>query len=329
MAAEQHARHFATARRLLPSLQAVLDAVSGAHEVAGVDQFGWHLGHGLVLAAGEVEVLDLHRRLFKAEPLGVVVVEVPAACAHAADVQGHAAANGHHALLDVVAHHHRDEGGHVKLGHVLVASLGEAALDGFLEDMELPGIHPDREEAVSHLGGRCHAGWGNAGGIDGDVLLAVQDALQRLAKAGGAFARVRELIEAAIEGGRRLPGEDLLHDPHVLLQPGHRLAVGHAVPAFHHLRPGRAQATEEAPAGEFREAHGGHRRHGGRAGRHLHDGGADLDGLGLRQNPGCGGHGIRAISLRGPNRVIAQAFRMANGVHRQAQFAATVAAQDA
>jgi hypothetical protein len=164
----------------------------------------------------------------------------------------------------------------------------EALLDGLLEDVVLLRVHPYREEAVSHLGGGSHTRRGDGGGVDRNVFLAVQNALQRLAEAGGARAGVRQLVHLALEGHRPLAGDDLLHDGDVLLQPGHRLAVGHAVPAFHHLRAGGAEAADEAPAGQLRQAHGGHGGHGRGAGRHLHDGGAGLDLGGLGEDP-CAG----------------------------------------
>ena len=80
-----------------------------------IDQFVRHGRHRFALLAAEVEVLDLLRRVLEAQALGVGVVEVLVARAHAADVEAEAGLDLVAALLDVVAHHYRDEGCHVEV----------------------------------------------------------------------------------------------------------------------------------------------------------------------------------------------------------------------
>ena len=76
---------------------------------------------------------------------------------------------------------------------------------------------------------------------------------------------------------RLLAGDDLADDGDVFPGAGKGFAVGHAVPAFDHLRAGGADAAEEAVAGEGLEGHRGHGDAGRRAGGHLHDAGARVD----------------------------------------------------
>ena len=87
----------------LPRGHARADAVGRADQRDLVDQLVGHRRHRLHLLAVEVEVLDLLRLGLVAEPLGVVVVEVLVARAHAADVEREHALHRHAAALEVVA----------------------------------------------------------------------------------------------------------------------------------------------------------------------------------------------------------------------------------
>ena len=80
----------------------------------------------------------------------------------------------------------------------------------------------------------------------------MEDALQGLAEARGPLPFVGKLILLAVKLQHPFPGKDLLHDLHVLFEARHGLAVGHAVPAFHHLRARGPQAHNEAVVGELR-----------------------------------------------------------------------------
>ena len=60
----------------LPDLQPIANALLGTHQCDLVDQRIRHGCGGLRLPAFEIEILDLDRGVFVAEPLRVVVVEV-------------------------------------------------------------------------------------------------------------------------------------------------------------------------------------------------------------------------------------------------------------
>ncbi len=113
---------------------------------------------------------------------------------------------------------------------------------------------------------------------------------------------------------RRLPGQDFAHDGHVFPHPRQRLAIGHPVPALHHLRAGDSQAQDEPPPGQVVQ---GHRGHGGvrwRAPVNLHDPRAQPDPRGLRADPGQRRHRVRAVGLGRPGHVVAQPLRLAHQI---------------
>ena len=104
----------------------------------------------------------------------------------------------------------------------------------------------------------------------------------------------------------RLAAERGADDLDVLARAAERLAVRDAVPALDDLRPRGAEAEEEAAARELVERRDRHRRHRGRARRHLHDRGADPDLLGGRGDPARHRDRVRAPGLRRPDGVEAE-----------------------
>ena len=71
----------------------------------------------------------------------------------------------------------------------------------------------------------------------------MHDGLERLAQPGA--ARVGERVVGAVAGDRRLAGDDLAHDVHVLAGPGQGLLERLAVPALDDLGPGHPQSEHE------------------------------------------------------------------------------------
>src|SRR6185436_20285724 len=88
----------------------------------------------------------------------------------------------------------------------------------------------------------------------------VDDDLERLAEAGRALARVRDVVVLPVVLERRFSPEDRAHDLDVLARAGQRLAPRLAVPALGDLRAARAEAEQCAAAREKVER----RRRGGR-----------------------------------------------------------------
>ena len=109
--------------------------------------------------------------------------------------------------------------------------------------------HEDRQDAVGDLARQPHAAGRDRGGVDLAAAVAVQDALQRLAEPGRVRPVIGDLVVLApgAPAAPRAPGS-AADDVDVFPRAGHRLAVGHAVPALDHLRAGGADAAEEAVA---------------------------------------------------------------------------------
>jgi hypothetical protein len=78
----------------------------------------------------------------------------------------------------------------------------------------------------------------------------VQDAFERPAKSGRARPGIGDPVVLASVGQRFAAIEYLADDLDVLRPAQERLAVGGAVPAFHHLRARRPDAEDEATVGE-------------------------------------------------------------------------------
>src|SRR5205823_12096603 len=121
-------------------------------------------------------------------------------------------------------------------------------------------------------------------------------------------AGVGERVVLAVEGYRGFARKYLADDRDVLARAGQRLGEGLAVPAFDDLGTGDAEAEHEAAAAQVVEGQGGHGRGRRRAGRELDEVGTQLDAAGLRAPPGQRTDGVRAVGLRRPHRVVAEAL---------------------
>ena len=276
--------------RLLPALEPVADPVRRADEGHVIDELVGDRGRRFRPAAGEEVVLDLDRRRFVPEPLGVVVVEVLRARPHAADVEGEVLAHHPARALEVVVQHHLDEGGDLERFEALpVPGPCEALVERAFEEVEALRVHPHREDAVRHLRARAKPVLGEGAGEDAKVGVAVQDAPERLAESGGAFALIRDLVVLALVSQRLLAGEDLPDDRNVFAGAGERAAVGDAVPPLDDLRSARPHPEDEPPARHRIEGHRGHRRAGRRPGPHLDDRRADVDARSPGEDPRGGG----------------------------------------
>ena len=165
----------------------------------------------------------------------------------------------------------------------------------------------ERQPAVGNLGGELHRRLVAGAEVDRDVGAHVQDRFQWLADAHGARAGIGQADLATLMCDRRLAGKHLAHDGDVVLDPPIGFAPGLAVPAFHDLRAGDADPRyETTAAGERVDGRRRHRGVGRGARGKLHDGGAELDVLGLAGEECQRRHRIRAVGLRGPHQVVAQ-----------------------
>jgi hypothetical protein len=138
--------------------------------------------------------------------------------------------------------------GRVEIRERLAAArLREALVERPLQQVEALRVHPDGDQAVGDFGAALDAGRADRRRVDLHVLAAVQDALQRLAEAGGPRPRVGNLIVLALELERRLARQDLSDDADVLARARERLAIRHTVPALDHLRARRAGRGQRPP----------------------------------------------------------------------------------
>ena len=138
----------------------------------------------------------------------------------------------------------------------------------------------------------------------------MENQLQWFAKTGCIGAPVRNLIVGSFVGDGILPGQDRLHDRHVLPCLAQGFAVRASVPPLNHLRTGQAEAEKEAATGELAQRCRRHGRHRRSTCRHLHDAGANLDVVGLRGVPGEHAHDVAPVGLGSPERVVAEAIRL-------------------
>src|SRR5690606_10779085 len=151
--------------------------------------------------------------------------------------------------------------GDVEGVEALVArALLEAAPEVLLDERGVVGVERGEQEAVAELTGLLLRLLAERAHVDGDVGVAVEDALERLALPRRARAVVRDAVLLAVVHERFLALEDLADDLHVLAHPRERLVEGLPVPALDDLRARGAEAEDEAAAGERVERH---RRHGG------------------------------------------------------------------
>ena len=283
---------------LLHRGEPLADVALGADERHLLQQLVRDLGGGLVLLAVQVEVLDLLGLLLEAVPAGEVVVEVLALGAHAADVQrGHRAAELQVAL-HVVADGERGLADDVELAQRGVAlglprgQGGAPHVRGLLRHVE------DRLPGVGDLGGQLDVLRADRGDHDGDALAhRVVDELEGLAEAGALPLGQRQLVVLAVVLDALAPPH-LAADVDDLAGAAERRGVGHAVEALDDLRPGRADAEREPPAGDVVQARGGLRERGRRAGVDVEDAGGDLQPLGLGGDVAHLAHRVEAVRLR-------------------------------
>src|SRR3989442_917234 len=218
-------------------------------------------GLGLLLAPGQVQVLNRPGRRLIAVAARDVVVEVPAARPHATDVQREPRPDGLPARGDIVPD---DDGDH---GHDVEprrrpAARAEPLVEPLAERLHIPWRKERGDPAVGDLRRECRVPGADRREIDRDVPSPVQDRLERLTEARRVRARVRDLVVLAAELQRLLTAEDPVHDLDVLARSPERLAEGLAVPALDHLPPRDAEPEPEATAREAVERQRGHRGRG-------------------------------------------------------------------
>ncbi len=141
-----------------------------------------------------------------------------------------------------------------------------------------------------------------------------------------AEAEPAHLVEVALEGDR-LAAEALLHEGHVLADPGQGpLAVGDAVPLLGHDRRGDADAEDDVDAGVQRlqrgAGHGDDHRRAQLEGQHA---GAEPELGRGRAGRGQHGEGLRAGRLRRPEAAVAELRRPGRRPRAPASAAATSA----
>src|SRR2546421_4844136 len=138
-----------------PRVEPLGDTFPGADERDLVDELVRHRRRCFMLLAVQVEVLDLLGRGFVAETARQVVVEVPAAGTHPADVQRRHRLHEPAERVDVVADEHGDAGRDVEGGaRLVVTRLGEAAVErGAVGLGEPVGREEDGKPSVGDLGG--------------------------------------------------------------------------------------------------------------------------------------------------------------------------------
>ena len=287
----------------LPRRQAFADAFLGPDEGNLVAQFVRHRRHRLVAPPGEEQFLNALRGVAEAHAHDVVLVDVEVLRAHAADVEADVLLDLVEGALHVVVDDHRHGGGdlevlvadaHGVLVHVHHAVRREEHGNPAVADLRAHGdvLRPFRAQV--HRNAFAHR---------------VQDELQRLAEAGAALQR--QLVVLAVEGHGAVSGDDLAEDRHPLAGAGEGLGIGLAVPAFHHLRPGHADAEDQAAVGEVVQGDGVHGGAGRGARGNLHDGRAEIDALGVGADPGERREAVRAVDFRRPNGVVAEVLRLA------------------
>src|SRR5262249_61336316 len=101
-----------------------------------------------------------------------------------------------------------------------------------LEQLEALRVHKSREHAIRYLGGIADARRCDRGRIYLHLWIAVQDALQRLAKSGRARTGERDLVVLACVSQRLIALEDLVDDFNVLAGAQEWLSVSNTVAAL-------------------------------------------------------------------------------------------------
>ncbi len=282
----------------------MLDAVFRSHQGDVVHQFVGHGGDGFGLFAVQIQILNFRRRLAITQAHHQFIVKIAVLGAHAAHVKRqilfHFQAPGFQIVGDVQFHGIHDfktirpSGDGLRIDRLALRRIiqGEPAVADFRRHGDV--FRPFRTQKDRNIGAQ---GMGNR--------------LQRLAQAPGAggIRRIGNGVMGAGAPHRVFACQHLADDVDIFPGPRQWLGKGLAIPAFHHLGPGHAQPEDQPPVGKMIQGQGMHGRGGGCAGRDLHDGGAQLDGLGMGAHPGQRRQGIGAIGLGGEKPVIAQGLR--------------------
>ena len=177
----------------------------------------------------------------------------------------------------------------------LARALGlEEERDPAVRDLEreLDRLRPHRREVDRDLGAKR-----------------ARHQLQRLAEPRRARPRVRDVVVLAVVLEQLAP-QHRADDLDVLARLRERLAPRLAVPALDDLRARRAEAEQEAAAGEQVERRRRHRRVRRGARRDLQDRRADLQRRRRRGEPAEHADRVGAPRLRCPGRVVAQPLRL-------------------
>src|SRR5262245_13366337 len=240
-AAEQQGANAIVLGGRLPYFEPLLDAFGRTDERRLVNERVRHCGGGLLLAPREEGVLDLPGRCLKAQALDVIVVKILGARTHAANVERHFRLERVAARLQILAHGDAHKGRDVEFCQRLAPTRSGHSREHRLGDEARPlRAHVDGLHAVRQLAGHTQSGRRKRGRIDLEAGVGMHGALERLAEARGIRPRIGDRVVLALVRERRLAREHLADDLDVLARAHQRLAVGHAVPAFDHLWPRRA-----------------------------------------------------------------------------------------
>ena len=188
-----------------------------------------------------------------------------------------------------------------------VAGAREALLQPGPVFVERARHETERQPAVGDLARQAHGRLRPGAEIDRDVGVGMQDHPERLAHAGGAFALVGERDFPPVVGHRLIAREDLPHDRDIVLDAPVGPAPGLPVPALDDLRARNADADDHPPAARERvDGLGLHGGIGGCARGKLDDPGAKLDPLRDGGQIGERRHGVGAVRLGRPHRIVAE-----------------------
>ena len=156
----------------------------------------------------------------------------------------------------------------------------------------------DRQPAVGQLAGELDVLRADGGQVGADVLAdRGQGQLERLAGP----VRQRQPVVGAVEARRSAGRARLSTTSRYSRVRASGLSKRTPCQPSETCGPGHAEPEPEPAAGQHVEARGGHRRHGRGAGRDLHHRRPDVDGAGLRGQPGQDGRAVRAVRLGGPD----------------------------
>ena len=307
--AERDARHLEVGDpRLLERRDPLLHVALGPAQRRELQQLVGDERLGLLLLAGEVELLDRRRLGLVAVAAGQLVVEVLALRAHAAHVERDAGP-AELAQTDVTSSPVADRRGARRQqtcsGPSDASRFAAPSSSGAPQTSLRPlGDEEDREPAVGHLGGHRHVALAERRDPDRDRGAdRVGDDLERLAEPGALAGGERQVVVAAMVLEGRLSAPHVPADLDDLARPTERRGVGDAVEALDHLGPGRAEAEVEASVAERVDARGRHREERRGARVDGQDRRADLDALGEGGEVAHEARAVEAVGLGDPHEV--------------------------